>query len=325
MADDLEPRLLRRFLAVAEELHFGRAAARLFIAQQALSRDIARLELRLGFRLFDRSTRQARLTTEGERFRPLAARLLAVHDEVIGEVQRRSGPLLVDVLHDGSTAARILAAARDEVSGHTFEARFHGGFGAALSAMNAGRVDVAFGRCPEYALAPALVRRLVWVEPLALMLPDDHAWATRAAIAMTDLLGMTIDTSAGNPDAPEWVELGALLLADFGATAAPEHHPGMAAVAAAGPDETSYHLRSTGWPILTRVHVPPVPRSVIIPLVDPVPLYPWSMVHREDVDHPGLAHLRETGKRLAVAEGWLRVPDSAWLAPDDRPLLSRLQ
>jgi DNA-binding transcriptional LysR family regulator len=324
MADDLEPRLLRRFLAVAEELHFGRAAARLFVAQQALSRDIARLERRLGFRLFDRSTRQVRLTPEGERLRPLAARLLAVHDEVIGELRSSPRPLVVDVLHDGSTAARILAAARDQAAGQTFEARFHGGFGAALSAMQAGKVDVAFGRCPEYALTLTLVRRLVRLEPLALMLPDDHAWASRAVIPMTDLRGMTIDTSAGNPEAPEWVELGALLLADFAATAAPEHHPGMAAVAAGGADEAAYHLRSTGWPILTRADVSPVPRSVVISLVDPVPLYPWSMVYDKDLDHPALADLWQAARRLAAAEGWLDVPDSPWLAPDDRPLLSRL-
>jgi DNA-binding transcriptional LysR family regulator len=324
MAHDLEPRLLRRFLAVAEELHFGRAAARLFIAQQALSRDIARLEHQLGVRLFDRSTRQVSLTPEGERLRPRAAQLLAVHDDVLAELRVGQRPLVVDVLHDGSAASRVLAAARNNASGHAFEARFHGGFGAALTALLAARVDVGFGRCPAQVLTPDLVRRLVRFEPLALLLPDDHAWAARPAIAMSDLRGMTIDTSAGNPDAPEWVDLGALLVAAVGATAAPEHHPGMAAVAAGGADETAYHLRATGWPILTRVDVPRVPRSVILPLVDPVPLYPWSMVYGRALDHPALAELDRAVEQLASAEGWLRVPSDAWLAPDDRPLLSRL-
>jgi hypothetical protein len=54
-------------LGVAQELHFGRAAARLYVAQQALIRDIARLERELGIPLFVRSTRRVALTAEGER------------------------------------------------------------------------------------------------------------------------------------------------------------------------------------------------------------------------------------------------------------------
>jgi DNA-binding transcriptional LysR family regulator len=319
---DVHPRLLRRFVAVARELHFGRAAAGLYIAQQALSRDIARLERELGTRLFVRSTRRVTLTPEGERLLPRAVELLALHDRLIDDVRGHDRPLVVDVNRAGSTAARVLDRARGLTDSALFEARFHGGFGAALRSLLAHRIDVAFGRSTGsgQALVETLSSRVVRFEPLGLLLLDDHPLAEHVSIPMASIAGLTIDTSGGNTAAPEWVELGAELVAAHGGTVAPDHHPGMDTVAGAPADEPANHMRATGWPILTMTDIPPVTGTVIRELVDPVPLYPWTMVHRRELSHPGLSVLGQAVDELVAEEGWHDLPDDRWLAGTDRAI-----
>lgn len=88
---DVELRELRIFLALADELHFGRTAERLGISQPGVSEAVRVLEARLGFKVFDRTSRRVRLTHAGEELRrTLAPALLAV-EQALAEASDRSG------------------------------------------------------------------------------------------------------------------------------------------------------------------------------------------------------------------------------------------
>jgi DNA-binding transcriptional LysR family regulator len=298
MADELDPRVLRYFVAVAEELHFTRAAARLYVAQQALSRDIGRLERQLGVRLFTRTTRRVALTPEGERLLARARELLTLHDQTLQELHDLddSRPLTVDLLSEGHSPVRLLRAARRRAPQVELVARFQGGFGAALQLLLAGRLDVAFGRSEGLGQAfPAqqLACRLIRLEPLALLLPKEHPLAALEAVPLAALRGTQVDASVGNEQAPEWVDLAVQLLAAFGAEPSPRH------LHAVGLEETVQHLRSHGRPILTLIERPIAPGVVVRPLTEPVPLYPWTMAYRRELRHPGLDALHASADRLA--------------------------
>jgi DNA-binding transcriptional LysR family regulator len=310
---ELDLRLLRGFVAVAEELHFTRAADRLFVAQQALSRDIRRLEQQLHVRLFVRSTRSVTLTADGERLLVHARALLAQNDAALRDLAGTSRPLLVDVIGEGLTAARIVDAARHTAPRHEFTMRYGGGLGAAVPLLMAGRLDVAFGRPAGLPapLPPDLVHRRIRYEPIGVLVLEDSPLARLDAVPMARLRGAELDASNGNDDAPEWVDLAVSLLGAFGARPSPPHPHVI------GPGETARHLAQHGLPILTMTECSPVAGAVVRPLVDPVPLYPWAMVHRRDLRHPALDTLAVVAAELSAEEGWLQVPEGAWLPPDE--------
>jgi DNA-binding transcriptional LysR family regulator len=94
---DLDLAQVRAFVATAGELHFGRAATRLFLSQQALSKRIARLEDELGVQLFVRGKHAVELTEAGHRFLPPARQFLADGDRAVAAARNTSRPLRVDV------------------------------------------------------------------------------------------------------------------------------------------------------------------------------------------------------------------------------------
>ncbi|MEV0980584.1 LysR family transcriptional regulator [Streptomyces sp. NPDC049915] len=310
----VDPRLLRAFVAVAEELHFTRAATRLYIAQQALSRDVRRLERDLGTELFLRTTRQVALTPDGERLLPLARRVLQAQDDLLAAFGQ-ARPLLVDLNSPGlGTGRRVLERARALAPDCELMARYESGLTGAAAEMIAGRLDASFGRFAglDPALRAALDHQPVRHEPMAVILPEAHPLAAREAVPLAALAGETVYAGAGNPRTPEWTDLAGLLFEGRGIRIAPP------APLAVGEEEFQRLMAKTGHPVLAVVGFPALPGTVVRPLVDPVPLSPVSLVWRRGLAHPALDALRSAAARLTAEEGWLRRPPGGWIpAVDD--------
>ncbi|MDG4862993.1 LysR family transcriptional regulator [Streptomyces sp. T-3] len=310
---DIEPRLLRAFAAVADELHFTRAAARLYVAQQALSRDVRRLERELGAELFVRSTRAVALTAEGERLLPYARRVLQAQDDLRAAADGGSRALLVDVNSPGLAFERVLARARELAPECELMARYESGLTGAAAEILAGRLDASFGR---YAgLTPqtqaGLAQQPVRYECMAVVLPDDHPLAVRAEVRLDELRGEAVYAGAGNPRTPEWTDLARQLFEGRGiAVAAP-------APLAVGVEEFRRIMAKHRNPVLAVVDFPAMPGSVVRPLVDPVPLSPVSLVWRKGVEHPGMTALKAAAGEIAHAEGWLERPADSWIPATD--------
>ncbi|MET9652747.1 LysR family transcriptional regulator [Streptomyces sp. JL2001] len=313
---DVEPRLLRAFTAVADELHFTRAAARLYVAQQALSRDIRRLERDLGADLFVRTTRQVALTPEGERLLPYARAVLAACDALTDAFRAEARPLLVDLNSAGLAHCRVLERARELAPEHDLMARFESGLTGAARQILAGGLDASFGRYGglDPRLRTGLAAQFVRYEPMAIVLPQDHALAGLDAVPLAALAGEQVYAGAGNDRTPEWTDLAARLFAGRGITVAPP------APMAVGKEEFRRLMERRRTPVLAVVDFPPMPGSVLRPLVDPVPLSPVSLVWRRGLRHPALDALRAAAAEIGAREGWLRRPADSWLPEDEAGL-----
>ncbi|WP_149552949.1 LysR family transcriptional regulator [Streptomyces marokkonensis] len=318
MPAPVDPRLLRAFVTVAEELHFTRAAARLYVAQQALSRDVRRLERELGSELFVRTTRQVTLTADGERLLPYARAVLQAQDDLLAAAGQ-ARPLLVDLNSPGlETPRRVLHRARELVPGQELMARYESGLTGAAGELLAGRLDASFGRFA--GLAPALRAGLghqpVRYEPMAVVLPEDHRLAPLPEVPLAALAGETVYAGAGNPRTPEWTGLARQLFEGRGIVLAPP------APLAVGEEEFQRIMARTRHPILAVVDFPPLPSTVLRPLVDPVPLSPVSLVWRKGLIHPALDGLRRAAAVVGAEEGWLRKPEEGWIPASDSVVMA---
>ena len=186
----MELRHLRYFVAVAEELSFTRAAARLRTAQPSLSQQIRQLEKSVGVRLLDRSRQHVALTNAGRIFLQQAKDILArvAHAGRLAKqaADGRAGELSLGTFP--SADVRILPALRPLVAEHMPDLRLllHSKYAVdPIDGLRSGALDVAFVRGPleEDGLEAVELLR----EQLVIVLPSHHALARRKAIPVKSL------------------------------------------------------------------------------------------------------------------------------------------
>ena len=187
----MELRHLRYFLAVAEELHFRRAAERLHMSQPPLSQQIRALEDELGVQLLDRDRRGVALTPAGAAFREEAKAILDSVDHAVeltrrvahGEVGRLRVAFVGTAMYGRlPELLRAFRAERPEVELRLREL----GTAVQLEALRAGRIDVGFVRVPEAEL-DGIRAEVIDREDVVAVLPGGHPLASRDDLALTEL------------------------------------------------------------------------------------------------------------------------------------------
>ncbi|MCX2969269.1 MULTISPECIES: LysR family transcriptional regulator [Streptomyces] len=188
---DLDTRLLRSFVAVAEEGTLTRAAERLFVSQPALTKQVRHLEARLGTRLFTRSPTGMALTEPGRALAERAPALLADWDRVVRETRCAAGraarSLRVGFLASAANEAtpRIVAEFTRRRPDWRVEMR-QAAWSRPDAGLADGEVDVALLRLP-FPGQDGVRTAVLFAEPRWVALPDGHPLAAREVVAFREL------------------------------------------------------------------------------------------------------------------------------------------
>lgn len=194
--DRLETRELAYFVAVAEELHFGRAAARIGIEQPPLSRTISKLERRVGTMLLRRTSRSVTLTPAGEALLHEAHHVLEATDAALRRSQRagaagRRLPVAMKPGGDAGLLPEILRVYEADPAAVPVEPLVCG-IGEQAIWLRDGRADAAFLHLPYDDDVRGLDVEPLCEERQVAVLPRAHLLAGRAAVSLEDLRGESL-------------------------------------------------------------------------------------------------------------------------------------
>jgi DNA-binding transcriptional LysR family regulator len=294
----LDLRLMRYAIAIAEEGTFHSAADRLHIAQPALSRQIHQLERDLGVQLFER--RPTRPTGPGAVFVDHARRILADVEEMVSRTRLAACPAegvvkvgyALDTTHE--EMRKLLRTLTTDHSSLEVDGRWLSDADL-LTALEAGDVDVAIGRClpKRPGLAVTTLRR----EQLVAALPAAHRLARRPQVALRDLRGETFRFVPRHL-APDYFDAVVAILRKGGETFDVWQIPLPGLPDCGVGDLGGFTLvpPSAGQRLAASV--------TCVPLADPLPPVELRILWRHDGATAPVQRLVDVARELAVSEGW---------------------
>ncbi|MEU9333405.1 LysR family transcriptional regulator [Streptomyces sp. NPDC048290] len=282
---------VRTFVAVADSGQFQLAAVDLGVTQQAVSKRIAALERGLGVRLLARTARGAELTVDGQAFLPHARGLVSAEERAAAAVRPGRRALRVDVI---GRRLSLAGALRDFHRRHPdvpLDVVTLPSAEAAVAALGDGTLDATFRAVtmPGQRLPDDIAAMPVLDEPLRLFTGPGHVLAGADAVTLAQLAGHRV-WMPGNAPGTEWAAYYEALADAFGLT-----------LDTGGPDFGVEALIDTVTASTTLVaflgaRTPlfrPGGRDLrLIRVVDPMPVYPHSLLWHTGNPHPALAPLR---------------------------------
>lgn len=312
---DLDLAQVRAFLATADRLHFGHAAEELSLSQQALSKRIARLEGELGVQLFLRGGQAVEITEAGRRFLEPARSAVAAGDRAVAAARDDERPLRIDFWGHLFAPMRTLRPVIDHLPDIGFETGPARDLPGVIDALTRSATDVGFGRVHPLDGARddgyGHTHRLVRLEPVDAAVGTEHPLADRRELRPTDLASSVLWCPAAL-DRLDFFQRFAnqfgIAAESSGANLGIDHFLDQLA---ADPRRFSLVPADLALPDGARVRT--------IPLVDPTPLYAWSLMWRTQDAHPAISTLLQAFSEVGSRSRWLEFhPERDWLPESDR-------
>jgi DNA-binding transcriptional LysR family regulator len=302
----MELRQLTYFVAVAEELHFGRAATRLHLAGPSLSQQISNLERELGTQLLIRDRRHVELTPAGSQFLLDAREVLGAATRAVDGVRKGAGelPLRLGYVSWLPQEAREMPDLRIRIDEWVLPSHIQ------VARVAEGSLDLAIAWIEAADIEQfGLTAHLLWYERLEAVMPRAHLATQSEFVSASDV---TVLVDIDEASWSSWNRF-ASSFADANQVPITKIHDG----GVTGPAFFD-HAARLRRPVLEspKRHVAPMPPTLARrPIQGPVPLWTWSLLHRVDDTRPEVARAVRTLVRQASILGWRQPPlDPHWPA-----------